>query len=96
MKTTYIPKPEKLDGIQLSDDLSDLVEAMAENVHEVWAQSRMEQGWTYGSERNDILKHHPCLIPYNELPDAEKAYDRDTAISTLKLIIKLGFKITKG
>ena len=85
-----------MDCIQLSDDLSDLVEAMAENVHEVWAQSRMEQGWTYGSERNDILKHHPCLIPYNELPDVEKSYDRDTAISTLKLIIKLGFKITKG
>jgi ryanodine receptor 2 len=55
----------------------------------------MEQGWTYGIERNDALKQHPCLIPYEELPEIEKAYDRDTAIGTLKLICKLGFKISK-
>ena len=95
MKTNYIPKPENLDGIQLSDELNGLVEAMAKNVHDVWAQSRMEQGWTYGSERNDQLKHHPCLVAYEDLPDVEKAYDRDTAVGTLKLIQKLGFKITK-
>lgn len=95
MKTNYIPKPESLDGIQLSDELNDLVEAMAKNVHDVWAQSRMEQGWIYGSERNDQLKHHPCLVAYEELPEVEKAYDRDTAVGTLKLILKLGFNITK-
>ena len=71
-----------------------LVEEMAKNVHEVWAKSRMEQGWRYGSERNDTLKQHPYLVPYEELPDIEKAYDRDTAISTLKLICKLGYKIS--
>jgi ryanodine receptor 2 len=68
---------------------------MAKNVHEVWARSRIEQGWSYGEERNDILKQHPCLIPYEELPEVEKAYDRDTALGTLKLISKLGFKIVK-
>ena len=95
MKTNYIPKPENLDGVQLSDELNSLVEAMAKNVHDVWAQSRMEQGWTYGLERNDQLKHHPCLVAYEDLPDVEKAYDRNTAVGTLKLICKLGFKITK-
>ena len=95
MKANYIPKPENLDGIQLSDELNGLVEAMAKNVHDVWAQSRMEQGWTYGPERNDALKHHPCLVAYEELPEVEKAYDHDTAVGTLKLILKLGFKITK-
>lgn len=95
MKANYIPKPENLDGIQLSDELNGLVEAMAKNVHDVWAQSRMKQGWTYGLERNDQLKHHPCLVAYEDLPDVEKAYDRDTAVGTLKLIQKLGFKITK-
>ena len=95
MKTNYIPKPENLDGIQLSDELNGLVEAMAKNVHDVWAQSRIEQGWTYGPERNDQLKQHPCLVPYEQLPEEEKAYDRDTALGTLKLITKLGFKITK-
>ena len=95
MKPTYTPKPENLDNIQLSEELNGLVEAMAKNVHEVWAQSRIEQGWTYGPERNDALKHHPCLVPYEDLPEVEKAYDRDTAVGTLKLICKLGFKITK-
>lgn len=55
----------------------------------------MDQGWTYGVKRSDALKQHPCLIPYEELPEVEKAYDRDTAFGTLKLICKLGFKITK-
>lgn len=95
MKANYIPKPENLDNIQLSEELNNLLEAMAKNVHEVWAQSRMEQGWTYGQERNDQLKQHPCLVAFEELPEVEKAYDRDTAVGTLKLILKLGFNITK-
>ena len=95
MKPTYIPKPAQTDDIVLSEELNSLVEAMAKNVHEVWAESRISQGWTYGPERNDVLKHHPCLVPYEDLPEVEKAYDRDTAVGTLKLICKLGFKITK-
>lgn len=95
MKTIYLPKPENVDNIQLPKELDMLVDALAKNVHEVWAQSRIEQGWTYGSERDDRLKQHPCLVPYEELSDAEKIYDRDTAMSTLKLICKLGFKIIK-
>lgn len=95
MKPTYIPKPAQTDDIVLSEELNGLVEAMAKNVHDVWAESRISQGWTYGPERNDALKHHPCLIPYEDLPEVEKAYDRDTAVGTLKLICKLGFKITK-
>jgi ryanodine receptor 2 len=95
MKPTYIPKPAQTDDIVLSEELNGLVEAMAKNVHDVWAESRISQGWTYGPERNDALKTHPCLVPYEELPEVEKAYDRDTAVGTLKLICKLGFKITK-
>ena len=95
MKKNYVPQPMDTSDIQLPEELNLLIEAMAKNVHEVWAQSRMEQGWTYGEERNDVLKHHPCLIPYEELPEIEKAYDRDTALGTLKLISKLGFKISK-
>ena len=95
MKPTYYPKPEQTDDIVLSEELNSLVEAMAKNVHEVWAESRISQGWTYGPERNDALKTHPCLVPYEDLPEVEKAYDRDTAVGTLKLICKLGFKITQ-
>ena len=95
MKKNYVPQPVDTSNVQLPEELNELVERIAENVHEVWAQSRMEQGWVYGEERNDTLKTHPCLIPYEDLPEVEKAYDRDTAFGTLKLITKLGFKITK-
>ncbi len=94
MKTNYIPQPVDTTDVQLPEELNPLVEQIAKNVHEVWAQNRMKQGWTYGEERNDALKTHPCLIPYEELPEVEKAYDRDTALGTLRLIKKLGFKIT--
>ena len=91
----YVPQPMDTSDVQLPEELNGLVEQMSKNVHEVWAKSRMDQGWTYGPERSDALKQHPCLVPYEELPEVEKAYDRDTALETLKLIAKLGFKITK-
>ena len=96
MKDNYTPRPVDTSDVQLPEQMNALVEQMAKNVHEVWAQSRLEQGWIYGKERNDALKQHPCLIPYEDLPEIEKAYDRDTAIGTLKLMIKLGFKISKA
>jgi hypothetical protein len=95
MKKNYVPRPVDTNDVVLPVELDELVENIAKNVHEVWAQSRMKEGWIYGEERNDVLKTHPCLIPYEELPEVEKAYDRDTAFGTLKLITKLGFKITK-
>lgn len=94
-KDAYVPQPMDTSDVQLPQELNELVEKMARNVHEVWAQSRISQGWTYGPERSDALKHHPCLVPYEDLPEVEKAYDRDTALGTLKLICRLGFTITK-
>ena len=79
----------------LPEDLTELAEQLAKNAHEVWAQTRLEQGWTYGDERDDQQKKHPCLIPYEELPESEKLYDRNTTQETLKLIVKLGFRIVK-
>ena len=91
----YTPQPIDTTGVELPDDLKMLVEQMSKNVHEVWAETRIRQGWTFGEQRNDELKTHPCLIPYEELPESEKVYDRNSSIGTLKLIMKLGFKITK-
>ena len=95
MKTDYVPQPEDTASIQLPEELNVLVEHMAKNVHEVWAEGRMKEGWSYGPERSDSLKQNPCLVPYEELTDEEKEYDRSTALETLKLIMKLGFRITK-
>ena len=89
----YTPQPIDTTDVKLPKELEQLVEQMSKNVHEVWAETRIKQGWTYGEQRNDELKTHPCLVPYEELPEEEKEYDRNTSIGTLKLIMKLGFKI---
>lgn len=91
----YTPSPIDTSDIELSDDLKLLMEQLARNVHETWAAGRLNDGWTYGPERNDALKQHPCLINYDELPESEKEYDRNTATATLKMILKLGWKIEK-
>ena len=93
---TYTPQPIDTLGVKLPKELEMLVEQMAKNVHDAWAQACISQGWTYGEQRNDELKTHPCLVPYEELPEEEKSYDRDTSLSTLKLIVKLGFRICKN
>ena len=93
--STYNPKPADTDKVAIPDEIQPLVELMARNVHEVWAQKRMAEGWTYGAVRDDHAKRHPCILPYDELPETEKEYDRATSCETLKLIISLGFKIIK-
>lgn len=91
----YTPNPVDTSSIELPSELLELAEAMARNVHEVWARTRIEQGWTYGSTRNDQLKQHPCLIPYDELPESEKEYDRHTSIETLKFLSAMGWNLVK-
>ncbi len=89
----YTPKPIDTSSVQLSKDLLKLTELISENIHEVWSHHRISEGWTLGPVRNDKLKTHPCLIPYDQLPDIEKQYDRNTALETLKTIMALGYKI---
>ena len=93
--TDYIPQPIDIDDVVLPQELMTLGEQIAKNVHEVWSASRLNEGWTYGEQRDDELKKHPCLVPFEELPEEEKEHDRNTSINTLKLIVKLGFKISK-
>ena len=92
---TYIPRPADTKDVLLSDELMGLTEEMARNVHDVWSAGRIADGWTWGPVRDDAKKEHPCLVPYEELQESEKAYDRNTAIETLKLILSLGYKIEK-
>ena len=91
----YTPKPIDTSNVELPDALLELTEKIAENVHENWSVGRIADGWTYGETRNDEKKTTPCLVPYSELSDSEKEYDRVTALQTLKLIMVLGYKIEK-
>lgn len=94
MQNGYKPAPADTSLIELPEELNTLVEDMAKNVHEVWSAGRIREGWTYGPVRDDAKKTHPCLVPYEELPESEKDYDRATSQETLKFILKSGFSIT--
>lgn len=91
----YTPKPIDTSSVEIPEDLRALSEKIAKNTHEVWAQARLEQGWTWGETRDDEKKTHPDLIPYEDLTETEKDYDRNTSNQTIKLILSLGYQITK-
>lgn len=90
---TYTPKPLDTSNVELPESLNVLMEQLAENTHEVWAAQRIKDGWSYGPNRDDANKTNPCLVPYDQLPESEKEYDRKTAGEALKAVILLGYKI---
>ena len=92
---TYTPKPIDLSDVELTEDLNELREAIAENAHEIWAENRQAEGWTYGPQRDDQLKQTPDMVPYSQLPEGEKEYDREMAMKTIKLLKKLGYDLIK-
>jgi hypothetical protein len=90
---TYVPETIDTSHVKLGPDLEKLVEQLARNNHDHWAQGRIDEGWRYGSKRNDQAKEHPDLVPYEDLPESEKDYDRKTVVEALKAIIALGYEI---
>ncbi len=95
MDKRYIPRPIDTSDVVLPDEITELTESIAKNVHEVWAAGRIREGWVYGEVKDDQKKTTPCLVPYEELPDSEKDYDRNSAMETLRLIVKLGYNISR-
>lgn len=91
----YTPKTIDTSRIELPRGLEELIEVLAQNNHDHWARQRIREGWRYGLTRDDGRKEHPDLIPYDELPEAEKEYDRNTVIEGLKAILASGYTLTK-
>lgn len=92
---SYVPKPADTADVVLPAQVQALGERLAENAHECWAQQRISEGWRYGPERDDARKLHPCLVPYDQLTESEKEYDRLMSMESLKLIYRFGFRIEK-
>ena len=86
----YMPKPIDTSSVELPEELKVLAEKLAKNVHEVWSQTRMKQGWKYGKQRDDEKKLHPCLVEYEELSEEEKDYDRNTSVGKPPIQRKVG------
>lgn len=90
---SYKPEPIDTSNVTLTAEHLKLTELLAKNTHELWAQQRFAEGWKYGPKRDDTRKEHPCLVPYEELPESEKEYDRITALGTLKTLLAFGYRI---
>jgi RyR domain len=93
---SYQPRPIDTTAVALPPELLSLTERLAENAHDLWAAERIAQGWSYGPRRDDARKQHPCLIPYGELPESEKEFDRQTALGSLKAVYALGYRIARS
>lgn len=89
----YVPTPIPTEGVSLSDEVAALTELLAKNAHDHWAVQRLEEGWTYGLQRDDGAKKHPCLVPYEALSESDKEYDRKASMETLRAILALGYQI---
>lgn len=89
----YTPQPIDTTQVTLPPELTALTERLSENAHELWAQQRIKDGWTWGPQRDDPAKKHPCLVPYAQLPESEKEYDRVVALGVLKSILALGYRV---
>ncbi len=92
---TYRPDPIDTSGVELNPRLAELIERLAANNHDHWALQRIAEGWHFGPDRSDRAKTHPDLVPYAELPDSEKEYDRKSVVETLKAIIALGYRVER-
>lgn len=92
----YEPNPINTDRIRLPEEILEVVELLAENTHEIWARNRIAEGWTYGPARDDQTLKSPCLVPYGELPESEKEYDRSTSREVLKVLYALGYRLHKN
>lgn len=91
----YRPQPIDTSDVDLPGGVEELTEKLARNAHDIWARQRIADGWRWGQARDDARKLHPSLVPYEQLPEAEKVYDRATALETVKAILKLGFRISR-
>lgn len=92
----YVPAPRDMSAVRLDGEMSALTEDLAKNTHEVWAAQRVAEGWRYGPQRDEGRREHPGLVPYEDLPESEKQYDRSTALETLRLILSLGYRISRN
>ena len=92
----YNPIPLDTTTVLIPEDLNNLITMLASNTHDVWARARIDEGWKYGLIKSSEEKTTPCLVPYDELPESEKDYDIATVTETIKVILSLGYQITKG
>lgn len=91
----YRPRPIDTAGVEVPSEVAELTELLARNTHENWAAGRLAEGWRWGPARDDARREHPCLVPYEDLPEEEREYDRRTALETVRTLLALGYRVVR-
>jgi class 3 adenylate cyclase/tetratricopeptide (TPR) repeat protein len=89
----YKPRPIDTSRVVLTPEIARLSEVLSKNTHENWSSLRLSDGWSHGPHRDDEKKEHPNLIPYEQLQEEERHYDRQTAMESIKALLAMGYTI---
>lgn len=65
-------KQSILAGVKMHVDNPDTT---PEQAHASWLATKMAEGWQYGDTKDVDAKLHPCICPYAELPEQQRAKD---------------------
>jgi len=76
--------------------LRSLIEFLAENAHESWADIKIKSGWRHDPRADSTSKAHPDLVPYCDLDENAKEPDREAALTIISSLIKWGYCITRN
>lgn len=69
--TSQSLRDSAVDGV-----LSAQAGASPPELHSTWCSFKTSEGWTVGPVKDFAAKTHPCLVPYDELPEDQKGKDR--------------------
>ena len=94
----YSPNPIDVSNVTLSADLEELIDVLAENIHNVWAVDKFKNNPNIryaplDENGNEVEGCNHFLRPYSELSDQDKENDIQNATSTIKLLKRMGYRI---
>lgn len=79
--------------LEFTEEDNKIIEKMAEMEHGRWNIDLIRQGWIYGKEKDEVKKTQPCLIPWKDLSDKVKQYDRNAVRAWPAIFAKAGIEI---
>jgi len=88
-------KRVEVDTIVKEIDVETL-EKLAEAAHKVWMEGKLRDGWKYGPVTDKTSKTHNCLVPYNELTEADKESDRDMVRGIPRILAAAGYGMVES
>jgi hypothetical protein len=71
------------------------IEGMAEMEHGRWNVERLLDGWKRGARRDVAKKTSPFLVPWIELPEDIKDWDRETVRKIPEFLAKVGLEVQR-